>query len=129
MNREPALEADGLAALTERPPVARLAPDIVARGEEVAGVDADPDPLGARRTRQERSQLFERPADRMARARSVLERDPDRVTRCPPSHLVQGGHDPWQARGDPGPHVRPGVHGAPGETQPPRPLQLAGEGV
>ena len=52
VERPSALEADGLAALTERPPVARLAPDVVARGEEVAGVDADPDPLGARRTRQ-----------------------------------------------------------------------------
>src|SRR3989442_1357234 len=65
----------------------------------------------------------------MARARSVLERDPDRVTRCPPCHLVEGGHDPCQARGDAGPQMRPGVNDDAGEIQPLRALELVGEGV
>src|SRR2546425_8739267 len=63
----------------------------------------------------------------MARARSVLERDPDRVTRCPPCHLIEGGHDPCQARGDAGPQMRPGVNDDAGEIQPLRALERSEE--
>src|SRR5207247_10292787 len=89
---EPGGEADGLAPPPDRPPLARVAPDVVARGKEVAGIDADADPLGPRRAREQRTELLERAANDLAGARRVLERDADLVARCPPGHLVEGGH-------------------------------------
>ena len=81
-------------ALGHRARVSGLGAQIVARGEQMAGVDADANPLGARRAADQRRQLAEGPSDGVAPARRVLQRDLDAVAGGPRKRLVEGADDP-----------------------------------
>ena len=82
-------EPDGLRTLLDgRLPSCR-APEIVAGREEVAGVDADAEPLRSRRAPHQLPELAERPAQRVACAGRVLERDSNPIAGGAPGRLVE----------------------------------------
>ena len=73
MQRADALEPDAPRALVEDRVEALLGADVIARREQVAGVQAEPEPLVAAGGLDERRELRERAAERAARAGGVLE--------------------------------------------------------
>ena len=109
------------------PPVAGLGADVVPGGEQVACVDADADPLGSGRAVDQCRELGERPAERVAAARSVLERDFDATTTGTREHLVERGDDPAEPGLEPGAHVGAGVNDHARELERLRALELVGE--
>ena len=114
-------------ALRHRPTVAGLGADVVPRGEQVARVDADADPLGSGRAVDQCRQLGERPADRVAAARGVLERDFDAIATGTRERFVERRDDPAEPGLEPGAHMRAWVDDHARETERLRALQLVGE--
>src|SRR4051794_22937997 len=73
VQRPDALDPDELDALVEHRAERLLGPDLEARGQKVAGVQADPEALVAAGGVDERGELVKRAPERPARARGVLE--------------------------------------------------------
>ena len=69
--------------------------DVVARGVQVARVEADADARVAVEAVDERGELVDRAADRVARAGRVLDQQPG-VVRAALEALLQCGHDAFQ---------------------------------
>src|SRR5207253_1133507 len=95
MERHDPSPADGRLALAHGAPVARRGPDVVAGREQMAGIQADADPLGPSRALDERGQLAERAADRVAGAGGVLERDLDAIARVSSGVSGFAAHCRW----------------------------------
>ena len=72
--------------------------DIVAGGEQVAGVQADPESLGAANRRQDVAQVLEPIAQVAAHAGGVLEQHPGAGRRPFVAEPVQRGGDARDAR-------------------------------
>src|SRR5262249_52166790 len=122
-------EADSLRALVDRGLPSRRAPQVVSGGEEVAGVDADAESLRSRRAPHELSKLDERPAERVSRARRVLERDADAITGGSPGRLVERRGHTVQAEFDTSPHVPATVDHHTAESERLAALELVGEDI
>src|SRR5256884_7106719 len=126
MERHDPSPADGRLALAHGAPVARLGAEVVAGGEQMAGIQADAEPLGPSRALHERGQLAERAADRVAGAGGVLERDLDAIARGARERLVERGGDPSEPGLEPGAHWRSPVGGGPPEGGGPRRARARG---
>src|SRR5207253_4719013 len=127
MERHDPSPADGRLALGHGAPVARRGPDVVAGREQMAGIQADAEPLGPSRALDERGQLAERAADRVAGAGGVLERDLDAIARGARERLVERGGDPSEPGLEPGAHVRARMEDDAREAERLRALELVGE--
>ena len=95
----------------------------------MAGVDADADPLGARRAVDHGRQLAERPSDRVAAAGRVLQGDLDAVAGGPGERPVERSDDPTKPGLEPRAHVRAGMDDHAREAERLAALELVGERV
>src|SRR2546430_13734584 len=98
--------------------------EIVAGGEEVAGVEADPDALRNLDGAEEQGELLEGPADGRAAARGVLEEDHDAIAARPRDHLVEGSHDAADALVEPLAAMGAGMDDHEGQAEGLRALEL-----
>ena len=73
VQRAEAIEPDDAVALVERLAQPLGGADVIAGGEQVAGIEAHPDPLVAAGGVDQRRELLERAPERPAGARRVLE--------------------------------------------------------
>src|SRR5438094_1818571 len=96
-------------AFGHRPAVSGLGAQIVAGGEEMTRVHAHAETLGPGRAINEGRQLAERPAETVAAARGVLERDLHPIAGRATQRLVERGGHPAQPDLEPGAHVRAGT--------------------
>jgi hypothetical protein len=120
VERQHAAKADGPLAFRHRALPALAPPDVVAGGEQVARVEADPDALGTPHARHQRTELGQSAADDVPGAGRVLERD---------LHPVQGRGDARDARVEPVAHVRARVDHDRGEPERLGAIELVGERV
>src|SRR2546421_7102877 len=129
VEREHARQSHRTRAALDGGGVAHRRADVVARDEQVAGIQAHAYPLGAPHAADDARQVLERSPERVAPAGRVLEGHADARARCARQRLVHGPRHRVETGLPPRAHVRARVHDQTAETQRLGALQLVRERV